>query len=49
MDFQYYKDLLDVASDNSKIADFFHFVNRIHTLADYKKKNKCDVKPMFTV
>ena len=40
MDFQYYKDLLDVASDNSKIVDFFQFVNRIHTLADCKKKKK---------
>ena len=48
MDFQYYKDLLDAASDNSKIVDFFQFVNRIHTLADCKKI-KCDVKPMFTV
>ena len=42
MDFQYYKDVIDVASDNSKIIDFFQFVEKIHTLA-HSKTSKCDI------
>lgn len=37
MDFQYYKDLIDFASENSKMLDIFQFVERVHTLSDCKK------------
>ena len=42
MDFQYYNDSIDVASDSSKIIDFFQFVKKIHILADCEK-SKCDI------
>lgn len=42
MDFQYYKDLIDFASENSKMLDIFQFVERVHTLSDCKK-DECGI------
>ena len=42
MDFRYYKHLIDVASEHSKILGFFQFVEKIDTLSDCKKA-ECDI------
>ena len=39
MDFKHYKELIDVASDHSKIVDFFQFAEKVHELADCTKDN----------
>ena len=42
MDFQYYKELVDVSSENIKIHSFFQFVQKVHDLSDCKKAD-CDI------
>ena len=42
MDFQYYKELVDIFSENLKIHSFFQFVQKVHELSDCKKAD-CDI------
>ena len=42
MDFQYYKELVDISSENLKIHPFFQFVQKVHELSNCKKVD-CDI------
>ena len=39
MTFVYYKDLLDVSSENTKVYSFYQFVNKLHSLSDCRKRS----------
>ena len=42
MDFRNFKELIDVASEHSKVIEFFQFVDKIHLLTDCDKE-ECDL------
>ena len=42
MDFQYYKELVDIFSENLEIHSFFQFVQKVHELSNCKKAD-CDI------
>ena len=43
MNFSYYKELVDISSENMKIHSFFQFVQKVHDLSDCKKGSDCDI------
>ena len=43
MNFSYYKELVDISSENMKIHSFFQFVQKVQDLSDCKKGSDCDI------
>ena len=44
MDVSYYKELVDISSENMKIHYFFKFVQKVYDLPDCKKGGNCGIE-----